>query len=284
MFWVYLALLGRVLLLGYEKIVVKQLSEGEESVSSAFLFFFIAALSLLPLIFFVPSPSSYGFLVQVAESSILYAIANIFYVRSLSIGEASFVAPLYNLNLLFLLVLTTVFLGEKLTVFKIGGVVLLIYEASLLGGERGIISSLKTLVYQKASLFMILASLFTAMGRTIDGGTVSGVDPMIYAFWINFGISIFLGTYMIITKKVYETVSLFKRKSQIATLSGFINSYSYLLLLFAFTKIDVSVAVPFSMLGTLVTVILARFIFGEEIRHRFFAALIMICGVWFLFL
>ncbi len=284
MIWVYGALIGRIILLGFEKIVVKQLSEGEDSTSSAFLFFFIAALSLFPVILFVPAPTDYSFLIQVGESSILYAVANIFYVKSLSIGEASLVSPLYNLNLLFLLILTTVFLGEKLTVTKMGGVILLIYGASLLGKGKGIISSLRGLLKEKASLYMILASLFTATGRTIDGGTISGVNPITYAFWINLGISVFLGIYMVFRKKTGETISLFKRKPKIATISGFINSYSYLLLLFAFTKIDVSIAVPASMLGTLVTVVLARFIFGERIRERFIAASIMIGGVWLLFL
>ncbi len=284
MWTVYVALLGRILLLGYEKIVVKQLSEGEKSTPSAFLFFGIASLSLLPLLPFIPSPTNYNFLYKVVGSSFLYTIANIFYVKSLSIGEASLVAPLYNLNLLFLLVLTTVFLGEKLTLFKIIGILLLIYGASLLGERKDIFTSIGILFREKATLFMILASLFTATGRTIDGGAITGVHPIIYAFYINLGITIFLLIYAIITGGLSDIWDLFKRKPKIATLSGFINSYSYLLLLIAFTRIDVSIAVPASMLGTLVTIILAGKIFKERIKSRFLAATIMVGGVWFLFL
>jgi transporter family protein len=54
------------------------------------------------------------------------------------------------------------------------------------------------------------------------------------------------------------------------------------LLLFAFTKIAVSVAEPVSMLGMIATVILARLMFKERIGRRLVAVIVMIAGAWFL--
>jgi transporter family protein len=53
-------------------------------------------------------------------------------------------------------------------------------------------------------------------------------------------------------------------------------------MLFAFTKIDVSVAEPASMLGMIATVILARLVFREKIGRRLVAVIVMIAGAWLL--
>jgi transporter family protein len=155
---VYIALLGRILLLGYEKIVVKKLSSGVRSESSAFLYFFIAALSLIPTLFFTSWPIHFKFLIPLTISSIVYGVAYLFYVKALSTGDASLVAPLYNLSLLFLLLFTTIFLGEKLSFTKITGILLRLYGASLLGEGKNLIVSIKNLTQDKAPLYMILAS------------------------------------------------------------------------------------------------------------------------------
>lgn len=284
MILVNIALLGRIFLLGYEKIVVKKLSNGVRSESSAFLYFFIAAVSLIPTLVFVSGTIHLKLFIPLIISSIVYGVAYLFYIKALSSGEASLIAPLYNLSLLFLLLLTTIFLGEKLSLAKMGGILLLLYGASLLGEGENLIISMKNLTQNKASLYMVIASFFIASGRVIDGYAVGGVNPLIYAFGINLGISMFFLIYILSAKSMKKTIALFKERPKIAILSGTINSYSYLLLVFAFTHIDVSIAEPASMLSTVVTVILAHFIFGENIGKRLIPAIIMVCGVWLLFL
>jgi transporter family protein len=69
----------------------------------------------------------------------------------------------------------------------------------------------------------------------------------------------------------------------LSVFSGTVNAYSYILLLFAFTVIPVSVAEPVSMLSMIVTVILAKYIFQERIRNRIIGAVIMLAGAWLLF-
>jgi transporter family protein len=278
----YLALLGRIILLGYERIVVKQLGQRANSEGAAFLFFAIAALLLLPLLLFVDMPSDYGFLHLVALGSFTYAIAFALYVKSLSIGEASLVSPLYNFNVLFLLVLTAILLDEPITIFKIAGILLLVLGASLLNRQRNILRSLGALLKDRACLLMILCSILMAIGRTIDGFVVQDVPPMLYAFCLYTGISLFLLIYLLLTKKTGEMLSLLRSRSKVAVAAGAVNAYAYVLLLFAFTKIDVSVAEPVSMLGMIVTVILARLIFKEKIGRRLVAVTVMIAGAWLL--
>jgi transporter family protein len=278
----YLALLGRIILVGYERIVVKQLGQRANSEGAAFLFFAIATLFLLPFLLFVSAPPSYGFLLLVALGSFTYAIAFALYVKSLSIGEASLVSPLYNFNVLFLLILTAILLGETITAFKIVGILLLVVGASLLNQERNLLRSLGMLFKDRACLLMILCSILMAIGRTIDGFVVQDVPPMLYAFCVYTGISLFLLIYLLLTQKTGEMLSLLRSRTKVAVAAGAVNAYSYVLLLFAFTKIDVSVAEPISMLGMIATVILARLIFKEKIGRRLVAVVVMIAGAWLL--
>jgi transporter family protein len=278
----YLALLGRVILLGYERIVVKQLGQRSNSEGAAFLFFAIAALFLLPFLLLADMPSNYGFLPLVVLGSFAYAVAFALYVKSLSLGEVSLVSPLYNFNVLFLLILTAILLGEPITAFKIVGVLLLIFGASLLNRQKNLLRSLGALFKDRACLLMILCSILMAIGRTIDGFVVQEVSPMLYAFSIYTGISLFLLVYLLLTKKTGEMLLLLRSRTRVAVAAGAVNAYSYVLLLFAFTKIAVSVAEPVSMLGMIATVILARLMFKERIGRRLVAVIVMIAGAWFL--
>lgn len=278
----YLALLGRIVLLGYERIAVKQLGHRADSEGATFLFFAIASLFLLPFLFFVGAPAGYAFLPLVALASLVYAVAFVLYVRSLSIGEASLVSPLYNFNVLFLLALAAILLGEPVSALRVAGILLLVGGASFLDRKRNVFLSLASLVRDRACLLMIVCSLLMAVGRTIDGLVVQDVSPVVYAFSLYSGIALLLLAYVALAGKTRATLSLVRDRPQAAVTAGAINAFSYLLLLIAFTRIDVSVAEPASMLSMGVTVTLAHFAFGERIGSRLAAVAIMVAGAWLL--
>lgn len=282
MIWAYLALTGRILLLGYERIVVKQLGQDSDSVGAAFLFFSIATVMLVPVLLFNDMPRDWNFMIWVLLAAAIYSNTFVLYVRSLSLGEASLVGPLYNFNIFFLLILTSIFLGEKITWLKVGGIFLLFYGTSYLNRQKNPVKSLKALFSDKACQLMILCSFLMAFGRTIDGHAVQTVSPVFYSFALYFMISVFLLFFILIKKRWGFTMKLLKAKPVPSSIAAFINAYSYLFLVIAFTKIDVSIAEPASMLSMIVTVILAHFIFGEKIRDRIIGVVIMIIGAWLL--
>ncbi len=282
MIWAYLALAGRIMMLGYERIIVKQLGENSDSVGAAFLFFSIASIFLIPVLFFTEIPENWNFLWWVLFASLIYSNTFVLYVRSLSLGEASLVGPLYNFNIFFLLILTSIFLGEKVTILKVTGILLLFYGTSFLNRQKNPFKSIKALFNDKACQIMILCSFLMAFGRTIDGFAVKNVSPLLYSFCLYTGISMFLFLYILFRKRWKTTVSIFRSRPIHSSVAAFINAYSYLFLVIAFTKIDVSIAEPASMLSMIVTVILAHYIFNEKIRDRLIGVIIMIAGAWLL--
>jgi transporter family protein len=251
------------------------------SIVTSFLFFGIAVLFLLPFALFHPSfdlsALKYGIL-----SGFIYSISFVLYVKSLSIGEASLVGPLYNFNVFFLLILTSIFLKEPFTISKVIGLSLLVYGASFLNRQENLYKSLYSLFKRKDTLFMMGSSFLIAIGRTIDGFVVGKIDPLFYCFFLYLVISVYQFFYILLRKEVKEVFKLLKEKTLLVTIAAGINAYSYMFLLIAFRSIDVSIAEPLSMLSMLVTLFLAKNVFKEDIRKRIIGVIIMILGAWIL--
>ncbi|PMQ01992.1 MAG: hypothetical protein CBR30_03090 [Dictyoglomus sp. NZ13-RE01] len=284
MIWAYLAILGRIILLGYEKIVVKKVGENNDSMATSFLFFALAILFLFPFVFLDKIPKNLEFLPYGLTSSFIYSLSFFLYVKSLSLGEASLVGPLYNFNVFFLLLLTTIFLGEAFTINKLIGLSLLVYGASFLNRQENVFKSLKILIKKKESFLMILSSLLIAIGRTIDGFLMGKISALFYTFFLYFAISVFQFLYLLIGKKLREVAKVFKNNTLYVFIASAINAYSYLLLLIAFKKVPVSIAEPLSMLSMILTVIFAHYLLKENIGLRIVGVLIMILGSFILFL
>ncbi len=281
----YFALLGRILLIGIEKIAIKELAEEDNNLIVTFLFFFLALFFFLPFVIFSKKPNDFSFLKTTIITSLIYTNSFILYVKSISISEVSLVAPLYNINVFFLIILTSIFLDEKITILKIIGLILLIYGSSFLNRQVNLFLSIKALFKDKGSKIMILSSLLIAIGRTIDGQvTKTGVSPLFYSFFLYLFITIILFFIILLTKKSKGVNLLLRKKPLLSILAGMVNAYSYLFLLIAFKNIDVSLAEPSTMLGTIITLILSKYIFKEDIKYRFIGVLIMILGTCLIFL
>jgi transporter family protein len=281
MYWTYAALFGRVALLGVERIVVKRTGTGSDAFSATFLFFFIGALGLTP--FALPALNGpAGFLWPALLAGAIYACAFFCYVRSLSLGEASLVAPLYNFNVFFLAVLAALFLDEGLGWTKLAGMTFLVWGASFLNRRVNFAASLKALFQDPACLYMMTASGFLALGRVVDKATMASADPLVYACVLYYLISAYVLAAGLLLGQARRIGSIMRNRPLSAVAGGFINAWSYLLLLIALTRIEVSVAEPVSMTSVLVTMVIARRAFRESIRTRLLGALIMCAGAWLL--
>ncbi len=316
----YLALLGRIILLGFERVFVKRLGEGRGSVETTFVFFGLAALYLLPVaaIFGPPSPA---FLRYAVPSGVIYSLAFVFYVKSLTTGEVSLVSPLANLNSLFLLVLAALVRGEHFTLLKLAGTLAIIVGASLLqapgeggggsdgggrggggrggdsggararrrtgagrggggrsGGGRGVVA----LIHYPPALAMAAYAALLAVTRIIDRGGIGVVSPATYALTIYSIIALCLGVYLAARGRLGKAWALFVDRPVLALLAGVVNAYSYLLLMYAFVGLPLSVAEPVSSLSLFVTVYLGAVMFGEKVRGRVVPSALVVLGSWLL--
>lgn len=285
----YVGLAGRILLLGVERIAVKRLGQASDAVSGAFVFFALGAVVLAPFTLMEPQGVR-DFVVGNAfagalAAGLFYAAAFICYVKSLAEGEVSLTAPLYNFNIVFLAVLAALFASEPLTWSKAGGLALMLFGVSLLKREGNPLRSLLAVFRDAACRYMAAASLFIAVGRVIDKSmiqSIRGVEPVVYAFFLYAVISVYIFLYAVYSGRVVGIYAVLRNHFGLSLLCGVVNGISYLLLLIALLSIQVSVAEPVSMLGLLVTMVLARYVLGERVGPRLPGAVVMLCGAWLL--
>lgn len=260
--WLFLG--GRVLLLGYERIVVKELGENSNALAAGFLFFFIGALCFFP--FIIPELAilqDYSFLWFAILSGALIGVADYFYIWSFAREKVSVVAPLYNTNLLFLAFLAILFAGDSFTIFKVLGIAVIFLGAFFLQKNNGAkINFLKS----KPVLAILLSAFLFSVLRVIDSIAFKSLapPPIIYATAVYLSASGVILLFMFFKKEVSQIKKLFLEKPRVSIISGAVNGFSYLFLLFAITRIEISVAEPIAMLSLVVAVVLAKIKFKEN--------------------
>jgi drug/metabolite transporter (DMT)-like permease len=138
----------------------------------------------------------------------LYMGAMLFYLRAIQSEEASVVAPLFQLSTIFTLLLAYVFLGEKLRLLQLSGVVLIVagaLTASRNGGAFLQRFNIRLLVLMAVATFIVAltAVLFKyfAVEDTFWGTT----------FWTFVGEGIFGAGILLIPRYYQQFVRLFKR-------------------------------------------------------------------------
>ncbi len=265
----------RIILLGYERIAGNRISKNSPTFVAAWGFFFFSFLSFIPLFYTI----TWEILLKSLISGTIYSISFSLYTYALGHEEASVIAPLYNLNAIFLVVLASIFLGEEFSFWRLLGAVLMIYGVSFLKKGEDIISSYKNVLKSKGALAMIVSSLLMAVGRIVDRKITVSLSPLGYSVGIYLVISMYIFIYGIATgSKINEYVTLIKEKIIYLILGGICNAYSYVALLKAFNYFGVSVAEPLSMLSVFVTMLFARIFLGERIGFRLVAALLLFAG------
>jgi len=275
------ALAGRILLLGAERVLLKGLTRDRDAVATATLFFGLGALSLLPFAIGQPFPADPAAWVRPVAAILVYALAFALYVAALRAGDATIVAPLYHGNGFFLLLLAAVFLGESVTWTRVAGLALIVLGAGALEAHGGIPSPRRLLARTDARL-MIASAALLAIGRTIDKAALDDFTPRGYAFLANAGIACVLAVALVARGRLGE-LRLARERPVLTITAGAVNGVSYLLLLVALSRFDVSVAEPASGLSLIVTAVLAQVFFREPLGWRLVGGVVMVAGTWLLF-
>lgn len=281
----YLALAGRIILVGFERIFVKNLSKYDSAVVS-FWWFFLALLLYLPFAVYVWQTQGipdFSFVPYTMIVTLIYGVAFVSYAYALKISDVSLVAPLYNFNVLFLLVLAVLILGESFTLFKLAGIALLLFGAYFLNNEKNFFKSYRELLRDRGVLYMMLCTCLIAVGRIFDGFFMQSVPPVVYGVFLEFFISVYLILFIAYRHRLPEIRKMVSERPGMTFLMGFANGFSYLFLLIAFTKMEVSVAEPLTMLGALISIVLAKIFFKEKIKGRLLGGVVMVIGAWLLF-
>lgn len=267
----YVALIIRIVLLGLERIVVKLVGDQEgdllKNTAATVVFFGLGAILLLPVILVtgikINQTIAYCFF-----NSIIYSVSFVLYVASLAQGEASLVTPLNSTNILFLMLFSSFFLGEPLTIFKILGTLIMLLGVSLLKRQNNVIQSIKQITKDKPCVYMLISAAFLAIGRIIDKSYIKDLDSITYTFFLYIFVAANLSLILAIKGKFHYVKEIIVSKPVFSFLSGAINAYSYLALLVALKTIQVSIAEPLAQTSMIITILISFFVLKEEIKSK----------------
>jgi drug/metabolite transporter (DMT)-like permease len=141
-------------------------------------------------------------------SGILYMGAMLFYLRALQSEEASAVAPFFQLSTIFTLLLAYVFLREKLGLFQLTGIALIVLGALSVSGNGGAMlqrSNMRLLLLMTCATFIVALSAvlfkYFAVEESFWGTT----------FWTFVGEGIFGAGVLVIPGYHRQFASLFRR-------------------------------------------------------------------------
>lgn len=277
----WLAMISRIFLMAVEKICVRLMGDEkgnlDKNIATTFVFFIVGTISLLPFLF-LAEISDFKFLIPCFLSSLIYSFSFVFYVMSLATGETSLVTPINSLNSAVILFMTFVFLGEKISFGKFGGIFLIVAGISILKGLKSPLKSVKSILDDKACRYMLLSVVLLSTGRTVDKAFLPEVDPILYSVVLYFLISVYLAIFLLFRKKGGEIKHMFVRRPLISISGGIINGISYLLLLFAMQKIELSIAEPLTNVSIIITMILSALFFKESIKEKIPGGILIIFG------
>jgi len=279
---VFLWLTLRIFLLGFERIIGKIITRHTSSIVSSWAFFSFSLLVLLPFC----TRLSFQILRFSLISGMIYSFSFFLYMYALSNEDISVVAPLYNINAIFLVFIANIFLNEKITLYKILGSLMMIYGVSYLKKSNNIVFSYLNILKSKGALAMIFSSLFIAFGRTIDGILTKqrNLDQLGYSIGVYTVMSInFFVASLIKEKGLKKHIEIVKNKWLFLIFGGICNAYAYIALLNAFKYIDISIAEPLSMISVFVSILFAYLIFREKVKLRIIGTVFLVLGVFILY-
>ncbi|MFA5131870.1 MAG: SMR family transporter [Candidatus Paceibacterota bacterium] len=270
-----LALVSRILNGLYTKYALK-------NVDSFSLFFFVnifIALAVFPFIYksiplFFALPTL--LLLALIGSGIVQAVSGIVSNYALQKTPVSIYTTVSQLQIVWVVLASIIFLSEKVTVQSVFGIILIIGSSLLLSGNIHI----RKEVGLKPILIAVISSLVAALAILLDKTLVGTFDTLFY-FFLMLTIPIFflLPDY---TRRIKFYNGQMRQHFKIYIITAFLFGLSYysLLLLYSLPDVPLSVAYPIRSSGGIFTVALAIIIFGENknIKRKMIATVLAIIG------
>ncbi len=211
----------------------------------------------------------------------LELLAMVLYIKAISRYEMSLVVPFLSLTPLLLLITGYIFLGEKVSIFGIIGVITVvcgIYIMNIRDIEDGLLEPFKNIFKSRGSIYVIIVALIYTITSTIGKRIVTLAGPQFMSFWYLASLTIVLFIFVLI-KREPITHSLKSNLPLNLSIGTFVGLAAFTLFT-SYQYIPVSYAIVLKRTSILFTVLWGRIFFGEsEFKKRILGSLIVLIGV-----
>jgi len=276
MLWLAFAI-GAALLFGINSIAHRKAVMDESSLSYAFLFNFMGGLVFIPFLvkeFMLPTGVLPWLLVIIASA--LWSITGVVAFKSVKLVDVSVRAPLSELKIILLLILSVVFLKEVLTFEKVLGTVIIFVGFLVLHHSRKVTLFKWT---DKGIKLVLLAAFLIAISSIIDKYALTFFTAGMYGGLVFLLPGLFLGVFAM--RKKGRVKSLLKNKLRWLLTAVVLSVVAYYFMLSAYKLADASLVFPIVRSATIITVLGGITFLGErkQIAKKIVATLIVLAGV-----
>jgi drug/metabolite transporter (DMT)-like permease len=283
-----IALACRIVGLGLERPLVKALGQGRDSITSTTLYFGLGLLFLVPPIVWqwISTPDYLsnwqGWIWPALAAGLIYMVAFHSYVWGLSIGEVSYLSPLYATAFVWLYALDLMYGEATLGLRPALGILLVTLGVVLLNviPGRSLTAALNPLVMlrQPGAAGMLIYSFGLATARLVDNSVADFAPPLPYAFMSNLPCVLAGLLVLAVRGTTGQMWSLLKERKLIALVGAFAGIFAYVMLLTALDYYSPSVVEPVTQLSVFIAVGLGALWFKEPVRARLAASLLLVIG------
>ncbi|MBS7619638.1 EamA family transporter [Candidatus Bathyarchaeota archaeon] len=238
-----------------------------------------AFILILPRIFYPINATPF-----LLASGFIEALYFISLVKAYEAGDLSLVYPLARSSPLIVLILAVVFLKETISSWGIIGlslVILGVYVIHLRSFSfRDFIHPIVSL-RSRASQWALMTAIWTSIYSLIDKMAVGIVDPILYAFWLDIFIVIFLTPIVFKRLGLRRIVAEFKENRMNPIVSGFLMRAGYVLVLVALSLSQLSYIISIRQLSIVLGSFLGITLLHEPYgKSRLIGSILIFSGVF----
>lgn len=285
--WLILSLIG-ALLLALSEIVQKKVLRKEKVLEFTILLYFFGFLILAALSYdFRFSELTYFEYGIIICRGLLASLGIYFFGKALQRADISFVSPMMNFSVIFLILFSFIFIGETLSIIEILGVFLIMIGAYIiqLNPKMNLTDPIKNIRRSKAVHYLILTMIFYSLATLLEKYFFNHVSVATNHFLMISYFSSLVFFFSIYFFQGFRFKNLIKSSKEHAPLVAVFSVFDVSSTLFHIKAVSlqgskVSLIIPIRRMSTLVDVAIGGTFFHEKnLWIKTIGTAIMILGV-----
>ena len=237
--------------------------------------FIILVLSFITTIIYKTFNEIYNLDIKTIIFLILSGISTtllwIFYFKALDTGDVSKVTPIDKTSIVITLILSMIFLHEKITIIKVISIIFILIGTLLTVNKKT--TNEKD---NKWILYSILTAIFTSTPTIISKIGLNDIDSVLATFIRTVIVFIILMFIVIIKKKYVYLKDISKKSLRYVIYSGITNTLSWLFYFASLKDGETSIVFTIEKLSIIVTILLSVIFLKEKLNRKQIIGIIII--------
>ena len=205
-------------------------------------------------------------------SGITTALLWICYFKALSLADVSKVTPIDKLSIVITLILSSVFLNEKITIIKIVSMI------SMITGTFLMVSKNEKNVEGNWFVYALLTALFTSLATILGKVGIRDINPNLGTMLRTIIILLIIWGVIFVKKEYKDIHNINKKNILFIFLSGLSTGLSWLFYFIALKKGEASIVFPIEKLSAAVAILISVIFLKERLDKRGRLGFCMIIG------